>query len=214
MILIIDYGMGNLRSVEKAFQKLGFPVKVSSRKTEIEEADGIILPGVGAFGDCIRNLKQLDLIEPLKEFIQAGKPYLGICLGYQILFEESEEFGRSKGLGIFQGKVIKFSEQMPDPDAAPGALLKVPHMGWNQIEKKKNHPALEGMESGSSFYFVHSYYPAPKDKSLVATETEYGIKFASSIAQGNLFACQFHPEKSQANGLALLNNFGKMVSKG
>jgi glutamine amidotransferase len=211
MILIIDYGMGNLRSVEKAFHKLGFSAKVSSQKAELEKAKGIVLPGVGAFGDCIRNLKELGLIERIREFIKAGRPYLGICLGYQILFDESEEFGKSKGLGIFAGRVKKFSDQMPDPSASRGAFLKVPHMGWNQIEKKKEHPVLEGIESGSSFYFVHSYYPVPEDQSLITTETEYGIKFASSIGKGKLFACQFHPEKSQANGLALLKNFGKMV---
>ncbi len=212
MILIIDYGMGNLRSVEKAFQKLGFPAKVSNSKAELEKAEGIVLPGVGAFADCIKNLQGLGLIEPIVKWIKADRPFLGICLGYQILFEDSEEFGLTKGLGIFKGRVKKFSEAMPDP-SSPGAFLKVPHMGWNQVRIMKDCPVLQGIESGSSYYFVHSFYPAPEDKSLIATETEYGIKFASSIAQGNLFACQFHPEKSQAKGLALLKNFGRMASK-
>lgn len=210
--MIVDYGMGNLRSVEKAFQKLGFEAKVSASKSALNKAQGVVLPGVGAFRDCVRNLKKLGLVDSLKEWIKSGQPFLGICLGYQVLFEESEEFGLSKGLGIFPGRVKKFSETMPDRQAQ-GAFLKVPHMGWNQIQIVQKHPVLKGLKSGSSFYFVHSYFPAPKNKSLIATETEYGIEFASSIAQGNLFASQFHPEKSQANGLRLLQNFGELALK-
>lgn len=212
-ILIIDYGMGNLRSVEKAFESLGYVVEVSGEGFAFERADGIVLPGVGAFPDCIKNLEERGLIERIKEWVKAGRPFLGICLGYQILFEESEEFGRSKGLGIFGGRVKRFREDMRDPDFED-AFLKVPHMGWNQIEKKKEHPVLEGIGSGASFYFVHSYYVEPLDKGLITTETSYGISFASSIGEGKVFACQFHPEKSQRNGLALLKNFGKMVLKG
>lgn len=212
MILIIDYGMGNLRSVEKAFHKLGFPAQVSSSRAEIEKAEGMVLPGVGAFADCVKNLNGLGLIEPITEWIKADRPFLGICLGYQILFEESEEFGPSKGLGIFKGRVKKFPENLPDPQTGPGAFLKVPHMGWNQVKILKDHPVLQGIPSGAGFYFVHSYFVEPLDKNLVATETDYGTAFASGIASGNLFASQFHPEKSQANGLALLKNFGRMVA--
>jgi imidazole glycerol-phosphate synthase subunit HisH len=212
MILIIDYGMGNLRSVEKAFHKLGFAAEVSGDPAALTRAQGMVLPGVGAFADCMKNLQKLGLIEPVTKWIQADRPFLGICLGFQVLFEESEEFGPTKGLGIFSGKVIKFSDTMPDP-ATKGGHLKVPHMGWNTIELAQPTPALEGLQPASSFYFVHSYYPEPADNSLVATWTEYGVRFASSIAAGNLFASQFHPEKSQANGLRLLKNFGELVNR-
>ncbi len=211
--MIVDYGMGNLRSVEKAFHKLGYSAQISSQPNDVKKAQGLVLPGVGAFKDCIENLKKMGLIESLVEFIHSGKPFLGICLGYQILFTESEEFGPCPGLGIFKGKVKRFPEDMPDPDAEKGGVLKVPHMGWNQIWIVKEHPVLEGIPSGSYFYFVHSYYVEPEDKAIIATETEYGIKFASSIAYENIFACQFHPEKSQRRGLKLLDNFAKLVYK-
>jgi len=212
MIVVVDYGMGNLRSVEKAFHKLGWQAKISSEPEEVAEAEGLVLPGVGAFPDCIRNLKELDLMEPLLDFLGTGRPFLGICLGYQILFTESEEFGSSPGLKIFPGRVRRFSEKMPAPEGGE-RFLKVPHMGWNRVEILKPHPVLEGIESGSYFYFVHSYYVEPEDKGLVACETEYGIRFASAIAQDNLFACQFHPEKSQKKGLKLLDNFARLVYK-
>jgi imidazole glycerol-phosphate synthase subunit HisH len=213
MIAVVDYGMGNLRSVEKAFLKLGHRVKVTSLPKEVEAAEAIVLPGVGAFPDCMKNLKKYELIDPILQGIKSGKPFLGICLGYQLLFEESDEFGPSRGLGIFKGKVKRFNEKMPDPDAN-GAFLKVPHMGWNKVEIKQKHPVLEGIESGSFYYFVHSYYVDPDDKSLIATTTDYGIEFASSIAKGNIFASQFHPEKSQKKGLKLLDNFARMAEKG
>ena len=213
MIVVVDYGMGNLRSVEKAFLKLGHRVKVTSSPKEVEQAKGIVLPGVGAFPDCMKNLQKLELVGPILEAIRSGKPFLGICLGYQLLFEESDEFGPSKGLGIFKGGVKRFSDKMPDPDAPKGAFLKVPHMGWNKVEVKKAHPVLEGIGSGSFYYFVHSYYVDPEDKSLIATSTDYGTEFASSIAQGNIFASQFHPEKSQKKGLKLLDNFANLVEK-
>jgi imidazole glycerol-phosphate synthase subunit HisH len=213
MIVVVDYGMGNLRSVEKAFLKLGHRVKVTSSPKEVEQADGIVLPGVGAFPDCMKNLQKFELINPIRDGIKSGRPFLGICLGYQLLFEESDEFGPCKGLGIFKGRVKRFSDKMPDPDAAKGAFLKVPHMGWNRVEVKKPHPVLEGIESGSFYYFVHSYYVDPEDRSLIATSTDYGIEFASSIAKDNVFASQFHPEKSQKKGLKLLGNFAGLVEK-
>jgi len=210
MIVVVDYGMGNLRSVEKAFLKVGRPAKVSSAAKDVEKAEGIVLPGVGAFPDCMKNLERCGLIGPIVEGIRQGKPFLGICLGFQILFEESEEFGPARGLGIFAGRVKRFSDRMKNPDAQ-GGFLKVPHMGWNQVEVKNRHPALKGIESGSFFYFVHSYYVEPLDQSLVATATDYGIDFASSIGKDNVFASQFHPEKSQQKGLKLLANFAQMA---
>jgi len=209
MLVLVDYGMGNLRSVEKAFLKLGYRIKVSSSASEVENASAIVLPGVGAFPDCVKNLDRFGLITPLLNAIKQGKPFLGICLGYQVLFEESEEFGPCQGLGVFAGKVKRFSDHMPDPGSKNGAFLKVPHMGWNAVKVRKKHPALDSIDSGSFFYFVHSYYVAPADQSLVATVTDYGIDFASSIARDNVIATQFHPEKSQHKGLKLLDNFAK-----
>ncbi len=201
-IVIIDYGMGNLRNVQKGFEKVGFEAKITNKGDDIKEALAIVLPGVGAFKDCIQNLDNLGLIEPLIKAIEEGKPYLGICLGLQILFSESEEFGARKGLDIIKGRVIKF---IPDIDH------KVPHMGWNTVEILKDVPMLKGIRSGDFFYFVHSYYAEPEDKGLISTLTEYGIKFASSIVKDNIFATQFHPEKSQKNGLKILENFAKSI---
>jgi glutamine amidotransferase len=213
MIVVVDYGMGNLRSVEKAFLKLGHEVKVTSSPRDVEDAAGVVLPGVGAFPDCIKNLDKFGLINPILNAIKKGKPFLGICLGYQMLFEESDEFGPSKGLGVFAGKVKRFDDRMKDPASQNGSFLKVPHMGWNGVSVQKKHPALEGIASGNFFYFVHSYYVDPKDKGLIATLTDYGINFASSIAKDNVFATQFHPEKSQQKGLKLLTNFVAMVEE-
>ena len=213
MIVVVDYGMGNLRSVEKAFLKLGRHVKVSGSPGDVEKAKGIVLPGVGAFPDCMKNLQKFKLTNPILEGIRQGKPFLGICLGYQLLFEESDEFGPCKGLAVFKGRVKRFPDKMPDPDAKKDAFLKVPHMGWNRVQIQKQHPVLAGIEPGSFFYFVHSYYVEPGDKSLIATSTDYGIEFASSIAKDNLFASQFHPEKSQKKGLKLLDNFADLVEK-
>lgn len=197
MLAIIDYGMGNLRSVSKALEAAGAPdVRIVSEAKEILKADKIVLPGVGAMGEAIAALRRLRLIEPIKESI-FRKPFLGICLGLQLLFTESEEGGRVKGLGIFKGKVKRFSER-----------LKVPHMGWNQVEQRNTgSPILEGIPDNSFFYFCHSYYVVPEDKSIIASKTGYGKEFVSSINKDNLFACQFHPEKSQAAGLRLLKNF-------
>lgn len=202
MIAIVDYGMGNLLNVEKALRKIGCKVEVTDNPATIEKAAGLILPGVGSFKDCMANLAGKNLINPVCEFIRSGHPFLGICLGMQVLFTESEEFGRSRGLNIFKGKVIRFCK---------GYGLKIPHMGWNSIKIKKRAPLLEGIPDNSYFYFVHSYYGVPEDTDTVATTTEYGMEFTSSIWKDNIFACQFHPEKSQKLGLTLLKNFKKSV---
>jgi len=209
MITIVDYGMGNLRSVHKAFEKVGFPAVITQDARAIGKATALVLPGVGAFGKAMENLENLRLIDPIVEFIQRGKPFLGICLGLQLLFSESEEFGRQKGLGIFKGRVVRFSFSLPGSKPSPKGL-KVPHMGWNSVKIKKLFPALEGIEEGTHFYFVHSYYPVPEDKEIMATTTDYGGEFVSSVGRGNLFACQFHPEKSQSAGLKILINFGRL----
>jgi glutamine amidotransferase len=201
-IVIIDYGMGNLRNVQKGFEKIGFEAKLTRHQKEIGSASAIVLPGVGAFKDCMENLEKYGLIEPLLGSIESGKPYLGICLGLQILFSESEEFGSHKGLDLIRGKVVKFK---PDPEH------KVPHMGWNTIEKEKEVPMLQGVESGDFFYFVHSYYVIPEEAEWTSTFTTYGKPFVSSIWKENLFATQFHPEKSQQKGLRILENFVKML---
>jgi glutamine amidotransferase len=201
-IVIIDYGMGNLRNVQKGFEQIGFETKVTRNKKEIERASAIVLPGVGAFRDCMENLERFGLIEPLLRSVEKGKPYLGICLGLQILFSESEEFGSQKGLNLIKGKVVKFR---PDPEH------KVPHMGWNTIEKERENSFLQGIESGDFFYFVHSYYVIPEEVKWIATFTTYGKPFVSSIWKENLFATQFHPEKSQEKGLRILENFVKSI---
>ncbi len=201
MIAIVDYGMGNLRSVEKGFLKVGIDVAVTNKPEIIEKADGIVLPGVGAFKDCMRELSNLRLTDAIVNAIRNGKPYLGICLGLQVLFSESEEFGRCRGLDIFRGKVIRFSD----------SNLKIPHMGWNEIKIKKNNPLLDGILDKSYLYFVHSFYVMPEDDSIISTTTDYGIDFTSMICKDNVFATQFHPEKSQRVGLTILKNFGKVV---
>jgi len=199
MIAIIDYGMGNLRSVSKAFEAVGHQTIVTREAATIQNASHVVLPGVGAFGDCMVNLKQYGLVEPIKAAIRSGKPFLGICLGFQLLFTESEEFGRHEGLDIFPGKVRAFSKDQ---------ALKVPHMGWNQVNVQRPCPLFEGIPDGSNWYFVHSYFVDPRDKHITATTTTYGISFTSSIWKDNVVACQFHPEKSQAVGLQLIKNFG------
>ena len=201
-IVIIDYGMGNLRNVQKSFEYVRSEAKVTRNKKEIERASAIVLPGVGAFKDCMQNLEKFGLIEPLLRSIEKGKPYLGICLGLQILFSESEEFGSQKGLDLIRGRVVKFR---PDPDH------KVPHMGWNTIEKEREVPFLQGIESGDFFYFVHSYYVVPEERQWAATFTSYGKPFVSSIWKDNVFATQFHPEKSQQKGLRILENLVKSI---
>jgi glutamine amidotransferase len=212
MIAIVDYGMGNLRSVHKAFAKVGFPATITQDRAVIAKAQGLVLPGVGAFQKAMDNLRDLGLVDPLSAYIESGRPFLGICLGLQLLFTESEEFGAQRGLNIFPGRVVKFPFSTAGY-ASEGEALKVPHMGWNGIHLRKRPPALEGVEEGAHFYFVHSYYPVPEDGGLVATTTDYGGEFVSSVSRGNLFACQFHPEKSQAAGLRILRNFGCLVER-
>lgn len=196
MIVVVDYGMGNLKSVLNAFSKLGAEVAVSGDPRSVEDASTIVLPGVGAFGRCMENLEKKGLASVIKEHIRKGKRYLGICLGMQILFESSEETPGVGGLGIIKGTVPRFT-----------GTVKIPHMGWNSITTLKKGPMLKGIRSGDFFYFVHSYYCAPDDRSVIATTTDYDGPFSSSVEQGNLFACQFHPEKSQGVGLRLLKNF-------
>jgi imidazole glycerol-phosphate synthase subunit HisH len=202
MIAIIDYGMGNLRSVQKGFERVGFDAIVTRDIGQILSAPGLVLPGVGAFSACMGNLRKFGLIEPIRESVLQKKPFLGICLGFQLLFSESEEFGKQKGLDLFPGKVVGFHAD---------ENLKVPHMGWNRIEKQNDSRFLDGISSGEYVYFVHSFYVVPDDRAIVATTTDYGASFVSSIATDNLFACQFHPEKSQEIGLRILANFGSFV---
>ena len=201
-IVIIDYGMGNLRNVQKGFEKIGFEARLTRNKKEIGGASAIVLPGVGAFKDCMENLGKYGLVEILLRSIEKGKPYLGICLGLQVLFSESQEFGSHKGLDLIKGRVVKFE---------PGPDHKVPHMGWNTIEKEKEVPLLQGIESGDFFYFVHSYYVIPDRTEWISSSTTYGKPFVSSIWKENLFATQFHPEKSQQKGLRILENFVKSI---
>ena len=206
MIAIVDYGMGNLRSVKKAFESLGFLPTVTRNPEEILNSGGLVLPGVGAFGDCMKNLEEFGLVDPIKSFINTGEPFLGICLGLQLLFEESEESPGVNGLGILKGKVVRF------PRFDEGRL-KVPHMGWNQVDAKRPLPILKGIPVGSWFYFVHSYFPEPEDSTVIAGITHYGIEFTSAIEIDNVFACQFHPEKSSTLGLKILQNFAVMCGE-
>lgn len=206
MIAIIDYGVGNLRSVAKAFEYIGQSVTVTSDPQEVSQADKVVLPGVGAFGKAMANLVQRGMVPVVREVIDSGRPFLGICLGLQLLFEESAEtFGDREntypGLGILPGKVLRLSAE---------SGLKIPQIGWNQIRQNKDCPLFKGVADGSYVYFVHSYYVKPSDNSVVACTTDYGIEYCSGVARGNLFAVQFHPEKSSAVGLQILRNFGEL----
>ncbi len=207
MINIIDYEMGNLRSVEKAFEKLGFEARVSADPSDIGKADKVVLPGVGAFRDCINNLREARFVEPLLAHVQADKPLLGICVGMQMLFDESEEFGRHQGLGLIPGKVVRFPSGMVEG----GERLKVPHMGWNNISLKKTSPLFNEIADQSFVYFVHSYYCAAENQADVAASCRYGeVEFCASIWRDNIMATQFHPEKSQDIGLQIFKNFGEL----
>jgi glutamine amidotransferase len=197
-IVIIDYGMANLRSVQKAFEKLGHRAVITGDPNQVAEAEKVVLPGVGAFQDAIARLREADMAAPICAHVRAGKPFLGICLGLQLLFTRSYEDGVHTGLDLFPGEVVRF------PDL-PG--LKVPHMGWNQLHFRQSGGILRGVAEGAAVYFVHSYYAVPADSALVAAETDYPEPFASAIGAGNLFATQFHPEKSQHVGLTMLDNF-------
>lgn len=200
MIALLDYGAGNLRSVEKALRFVGADIRVVRAPEEIGDASAMVLPGVGAFDDCIHSLRRQELLEAAVAFIRTGRPFLGICVGYQALFERSEEFNScALGLGVFQGKVVRFPSE-------PG--LKVPQIGWNRIElARPDCPVFQGISSGSYVYFVHSYYPQPADPSIAITTTDYGVRFVSAVWKDNVVATQFHPEKSQAVGLRILKNF-------
>ncbi len=200
MLLLVDYGMGNLRSVSKALEKVGFSVKVSSDPEEVKKAEVLVLPGVGAFRDAMENLKKLGLLKEILRHIEKGKPYMGICLGLQLLFERSYEFGETEGFGVLEGEVLLLPPK-----------VKVPHIGWNQLWKQKPSDLLNGIKEGEYFYFVHSYHVVPKRQDIVLTTTDYGIDFVSSIEYENIFAVQFHPEKSQKAGLRLLENFRRRL---
>lgn len=202
MIALVDYGMGNIRSVSKAIEAAGGEITITQNPEEIKKSKAIVLPGVGAFRDCMANLNELGILDVVKEEILKGKPYLGICLGMQILFSESEEFGICKGLDILKGKVIRFS--LPKE-------YKIPHMGWNRVKFMKKSKFLSDVPDSSYFYFVHSYYVAPEEKGVVAGVTDYGVEFTSMVIYENIFATQFHPEKSQKMGLKLLKNFIQLI---
>lgn len=204
MIALLDYGSGNLRSAHRALLKIGADVRIAQTPAEMRGAGAVVLPGVGAFDDCMNAMRRQELFEASREFIRTGKPFLGICVGYQALFERSEEFNScAAGLGIFKGSVVRFSKK----DG-----LKIPQIGWNQIEiVQRDCPLFRGIENGSYVYFVHSFFPRPEDGAIVATQTEYGETFASAVWRDNVFATQFHPEKSQKTGLQLLRNFADLV---
>jgi imidazole glycerol-phosphate synthase subunit HisH len=202
MIAIVDYGMGNLRSVEKGFKKVGIDAVVTSDPRIVDNAGAVVLPGVGAFKDCMRNLTDRSLTESVINSINKGKPFLGICLGLQVLFSESEEFGSCMGLDIFKGRVVRFQEG-----------LKVPHMGWNTVKIVNRPPILSDIDDNEFFYFVHSFYVVPENRQITATTTDYGATFTSMIWKDNVFATQFHPEKSQGLGLKVLAGFGKFAEK-
>jgi glutamine amidotransferase len=202
MIAIIDYGMGNLRSVQKAFERSGHEATITDDPAVLADARKVVLPGVGAFRDAIAAIESRQLVEPIRAVVAGGKPLLGICLGLQLLFERSFEDGEYQGLGVIPGDVVRFG--LP-PE------YKVPHMGWNQVRFRRRPPIFAGIDEGAHFYFVHSYYVVPRDASVIATETDYSQPFCSSIWRDNLFATQFHPEKSQRDGLRLLKNFAELV---
>ena len=203
-IAIVDYGVGNLRSAQKAFERLGHAAEVTGDAERILAAPGVVLPGQGAFGTCMQNLHAAGLVDTVKRVVASGRPFLGICVGMQILFEASEESPGTPGLGVFGGRVVRFPR---DPER------KVPHMGWNQLHVVKPVPALAGVDDGAYVYFVHSYYPVPTEAGVVATTTSYGLEFASSVARDNVYAGVFHPEKSQQVGLRLLENFVRQVAQ-
>ncbi len=199
--VIVDYGMANLRSVQKAFDKVGHTANISGDPNQVAEADKVVLPGVGAFRDAIARLRETGLVAPLVEHVRAGKPFLGICLGLELLFTTSYEDGEYAGLDLFPGEVVRFPDQ-------PG--LKVPHMGWNQLHFRRPAPLFRDLPEDSAVYFVHCYYVVPRDRSIVAAETDYPTPFTSVIWQDNVFATQFHPEKSQRIGLTMLRNFAAL----
>ncbi|MBF0295562.1 MAG: imidazole glycerol phosphate synthase subunit HisH [Magnetococcales bacterium] len=206
MITVIDYGSGNLRSVAKALEAAGATVRVSGEAAAVQQAGHLVLPGVGAFADCRHNLETAGLIGPILTHMQAGKPFLGICVGMQLLFGEGHEFGIHSGLDRIPGRVIPFSKTMPAP-GQEGRCLKTPHMGWNRVRQTGSHPLWQEIPQDAHFYFVHSYHGVADDPGMVAAVSDYGVTFTAAVANDNLFGTQFHPEKSQAVGLRLLKNF-------
>jgi len=200
MIAIIDYGMGNIHSVNKALQLLGAQTKITNNPKDIRSADKAVLPGVGAFDDAMVELKKQGLVTEIKEFVKSGKPLLGICLGLQLFFEESEEAKNEKGLGLLKGIVKRFEHK---------SGLKIPHMGWNQIKIANQSPLFNGIGDGSFLYFAHSYYPVPKEEAVTAAVCDYGVEFTAAVSSKNLYGVQFHPEKSQKTGLKIIENFIK-----
>ncbi len=202
MISIVDYGMGNLRSVEKSFTSQGIDVRVTADPGDIESSSGVVLPGVGAFGDCVRNLRERSMTGPIKDFIGSGRPFLGICLGFQVLFESSEEAPGERGLEVFRGKVVRFRPEEKK--------MKVPHMGWNRVSTPARSSILEGVPQRSWFYFVHSYHVVSEEPGIEVLVSDYGGAFEAGVISGNLSAFQFHPEKSSDYGLMILRNFSKL----
>lgn len=203
MIAIVDYGMGNLRSVEKGFGHVGFDARVTNHGRDLAAAHALVLPGVGAFADAMTNLRERDLLDPVLKAVREGKPLLGICLGFQLLFDESEEWGLCQGLGLMPGRVVRLSV----------GDLKVPHMGWNGVSQRGDCPLWEGVPDGSAFYFVHSYYARPESPELSVGLTDYGGWITTAVARENIFGVQFHPEKSSRLGLRILANFGRLAAK-
>ena len=225
MIAIIDYGAGNLGSVNKAFRFIGADVTVTEDHTVVERADALVLPGVGAFGHCMSGLERVRLAESTRRFIESGRPFLGICVGLQMLFEASEENGATPGLGILPGRVVRFrfDGKTEDEDDAPPApnpggaspnakRLKVPHIGWNELEFQPESRLFQGLSQRERVYFVHSYYPEPKDEGVISARSDYGGRFCCAVESGNVHATQFHPEKSGAVGLQILRNFVTLAS--
>jgi len=206
MIAIIDYGMGNLRSVQKGFEKIGSEAFITNDPQTVLRADRIVLPGVGAFRDCMHNLEQGGFVEPILKVISEGRPFLGICVGMQLLFSDSVEFGLYNGLNVIPGHVLRFPDQMKVGEEK----LKVPQMGWNQLNIVRRPPLFEDIDNDSNVYFVHSYYVKPDDSRVIAATTDYGFEFCSSVWKDNVVATQFHPEKSQAIGLKILKNFAEL----
>ena len=201
-LVIVDYGVGNLRSAQKAFEHLGQPAVITSDAARIASAPAVVLPGQGAFGTCMENLERARLVEPVLTAARSGRPFLGICVGMQLLFDESEESPGVRGLGVFRGKVVRFPRR---------ADLKVPHMGWNRLHVRRRVPALVDVPDDAFVYFLHSFYPEPADREIVATTTDYGVEFVSSVGRDKIYAGVFHPEKSQHVGLKLLGGFVKTL---
>lgn len=213
---IVDYGMGNLMSVSKAFESLGALPLVSGEPDDLMRAEGLVLPGVGAFHDCVANLKRNSLDEFVVSWIREGKPFLGICLGLQVLFTKSYEFGEHEGLGIIRGTVKRFPEGFIEYEVAGKKVkekLKIPHMGWNSVRYPEGSPFFSGIPQDSYFYFVHSYYVDPEDNGVRSARTNYGIEFVSAVEKGNIVAVQFHPEKSQKVGIQFLKNFLQFMTR-